>query len=142
MRTRTSVLIALCGVLCGTGPQAALALDYDYFKSKVEPVFLKKRAEHTRCVVCHADANNALKLVQPAAGSNAWNEEQSRQNFETVSKLVTPGDPEHSRLLMHPLAPEAGGSAFHSGGRQFRSKDDPDWKAVADWVKGATEPRK
>jgi hypothetical protein len=142
MRIQTSVLIVAFGVLWGTGPHAAPALDYSYFKSKVQPVFLKKRAEHTRCVVCHADATNALKLVQPAAGSNAWNEEQSRQNFETVSKLVTPGDPEHSRLLMHPLAPEAGGSAFHSGGRQFRSMDDPDWKAFAQWVMGATEPGK
>ena len=142
MRTRTSALILVFGVLCGTGPQAASALDYDYFKSKVEPVFLKKRAEHTRCVVCHAEANNALQLARLSAGGNAWNEEQSRRNFETVSKLVTPGDPEHSRLLMHPLAPEAGGSAFHSGGRRFRSMDDPDWKALVDWVKGATEPPK
>jgi hypothetical protein len=26
---------------------------------------------------------------------------------------------------------------FHSGGRQFASKDDPDWKAIAQWVSGA-----
>ena len=35
---------------------------------------------------------------------------------------------------MHPLAHEAGGDEFHSGGRQFLSKDDPDWKAMAAWV--------
>ena len=72
MRIQTSALVVAFGVLCGTGPHAAPALDYGYFKNKVQPVFLKKRAEHTRCVVCHADANNALKLVQPTAGSNAW----------------------------------------------------------------------
>jgi hypothetical protein len=38
-------------------------------------------------------------------------------------------------LLLHPLAPEAGGEPFHSGGRQFKSKDDPDWQALADWVR-------
>ena len=37
---------------------------------------------------------------------------------------------------MHPLAPEAGGEAFHSGGRQFQSQDDPDWLKIAEWVKG------
>jgi hypothetical protein len=53
-----------------------------------------------------------------------------------VSKLVNPGDPDHSRLLLHPLAPEDGGDVFHSGGRQFATKDDPVWKTLADWVNG------
>jgi hypothetical protein len=35
-----------------------------------------------------------------------------------------------SRLLIHPLAPEAGGDLFHSGGRQFESQNDPDWKIL------------
>jgi hypothetical protein len=49
---------------------------------------------------------------------------------------VNPGDPATSRLLQQPLAPEAGGNVFHSGGRQFASKDDPNWKILADWVNG------
>jgi hypothetical protein len=40
--------------------------------------------------------------------------------------------------LLHPLAPEAGGDAFHSGGRQFASKNDPNWKTIAQWAQGAT----
>jgi hypothetical protein len=35
-----------------------------------------------------------------------------------------------------PLAPEAGGNAFHNGGRQFESKDDPDWKTLEQWANG------
>ena len=55
-----------------------------------------------------------------------------------MSKLVNPGQPMVSRLLMHPLAPEGGGDVFHSGGRQFMSTKDPDWKTIAAWVNGAT----
>jgi cytochrome c553 len=36
---------------------------------------------------------------------------------------------------MHPLAPEAGGDGFHSGGHQFASQDDPDWQVLAAWVR-------
>jgi hypothetical protein len=72
------------------------------------------------------------------AGAAFWTEEQSRKNFDTVSALVVPGDPANSRLLLQPLAPEAGGNTFHSGGRQFASKNDPDWKTLAQWVTGRT----
>lgn len=118
-------------------PVAAQSLDYDVFKTKVEPIFLTKRPSHARCVVCHAGANNAFRLQPLDKGATKWTEEQSRKNFETVSRLVKPGDPDGSHLLKQPLAHEAGGEEFHSGGRQFTTKDDPAWKTIADWVRAA-----
>ena len=116
--------------------RAAPALDYDFFKNRVQPIFLEKRPTHTRCYVCHAESNNGFRLERLAPGASAWSDEQSRKNFEMASKLVNPGDPDTSRLLMQPLAPEGGGNVFHSGGRQFATKDDPLWKTLAAWVNG------
>jgi hypothetical protein len=118
--------------------QTAPKLDYEFFKSRVEPVFLTKRPDHARCYVCHVESNNALHLERLSPGAGAWTEEQSRRNFEVVSILVNPGDPDTSRLLLHPLSPEGGGDVYHSGGRQFPSKQDPAWRALAAWVNGAT----
>jgi hypothetical protein len=116
----------------------AQSLDYEYFKNSVEPIFLKKRAGHTRCYVCHAErSNNAFRLEKLSAGAKSWSEAQSRRNFEMASRLVVPGKPEASLLLLHPLAPEAGGSAYHSGGRQFETRNDAQWKAIARWVSGS-----
>ena len=118
-------------------PAQAQTLDYEYFKTQVEPIFLQKRAGHARCYVCHAErSNNSFRLEKLSPGANAWTEEQSRKNFAVVSRLVAPGKPEQSLLLLHPLAPEAGGSAYHSGGRQFESKDDAAWKIMARWARG------
>jgi hypothetical protein len=116
---------------------ATQSLDFEYYRTHVEPIFLKKRPGHARCVVCHAGATNAFSLQPLSAGSSTWTEEQSRRNFEIVSRLVTPGDPASSRLLLHPLAPAAGGDIFHSGGRQFASRNDPDWLVLAAWVRNA-----
>jgi hypothetical protein len=116
--------------------RAAPTLDYEFFKTRVQPIFLEKRPTHTRCYICHAESNNAFRLERIAPGETFWSEEQSRKNFEVVSKLVNPGDPDHSRLLMQPLAPEGGGNVFHSGGRQFETKNDPNWQTIAAWVNG------
>jgi YVTN family beta-propeller protein len=109
---------------------------YDFFKSNVEPIFLKERPGHARCYGCHTAKVRIFRLEQLTSGSTTWTEEQSQHNYETALKLVIPGDPASSKLLLHPLAPEAGGDAFHSGGRQFASQDDPDWRTLAQWVRG------
>jgi hypothetical protein len=114
--------------------QTKPSLDFETFKAKVQSIFLEKREGHVRCYVCHSEGNNALHLEKLSPGATAWNDEQSRKNFAAASSLVTLDNPAGSRLLNHPLAPEAGGDLFHSGGRQFESKDDPDWKALAQWA--------
>jgi hypothetical protein len=116
-------------------------LDYEFFKTRVEPIFLKRRSdEHARCYVCHQmmrHGGGPLSLEMLPAGADFWTEEQSRKNFETVSKLVVPGNPDLSLFLRMPLAPEVGGIAdTHQGGRQFGSQDDPDWKNMKAWVLG------
>jgi hypothetical protein len=137
MKARVWALAAPFALLAGTA--SAQALDYEFFKSRVQPVFLEKRPGHTRCVVCHSDrSNNAFRLETLAPGAKTWNEEQSRRNFEMVSRLVVPGDPRAGLLLTHPLAPEAGGSAYHSGGRQFASRKDPQWQTLSRWAQGKT----
>lgn len=113
------------------------AFDFEVFKSRVEPIFLKERPGHARCYACHSDPNRIFHLERLPEGATEWTEEQSRRNFETVTRLVAPGDPRSSLLLIHPLAPEAGGDAFHSGGRQFETQNDPDWLTLAEWVRGA-----
>jgi len=139
----TAVVSAFAFAAASMVAYAADAPDFDYFKAKVQPIFLAKRPGHARCVMCHAEANNALRLEKLPAGQQTWSEEQTHKNYETVVKIVqATDDPLKSKILIHPLAPEAGGDAFHSGGRQFANKNDPNWKTIAAWASGATLPGK
>jgi hypothetical protein len=132
LKATTTIVLALqmtasCAV--------AQSTDFEFYKTKVEPIFLKYRTGHGRCVSCHAGQVGTFSLQLLAPGSTTWTEEQSRFNYESVSQWVSPGRPTSSPLLMHPLATEAGGDPFHDGGRQFASQDDPDWQTIAGWIR-------
>jgi YVTN family beta-propeller protein len=112
------------------------ALDFQFFKTTIEPIFLKQRPGHARCYGCHILSNRSFHLETLSPGRTDWTDDQSWRNFQGALQQVVPGDLALSRLLMHPLAPEAGGDPFHSGGRQFVSQNDPDWLDMAQWVRG------
>jgi hypothetical protein len=147
MKRASSFVVAAAGVLlAATGwsieaksapasSPGASSLDYNFFKTKVEPVFLTKRAGHTRCVVCHTQNNAPFHLVPLPQGATAWNEEQSRQNFQLIQKVAIPGSLD-SPLVHHPLAQEAGGDPHHGGGQQFPSQQDPAWQTLKAFVMG------
>jgi hypothetical protein len=137
MSCRGAILLAAAIGFAAPSAAGAQSLDYGYFKDNVQPVFVTKRPGHTRCIVCHAGANNAMRLTPLATGASNFNEEQSKTNFETVSRIVVPGKPMESHFLTHPLDPHAGGGMYHSGGRQFVTRDDPNWKKMEAWVNGA-----
>src|SRR5690242_8422626 len=113
---------------------AASAPDYTFFKERVEPIFLAKRAGHARCITCHEHGSPPLQPLAP--GATTWTEEQSRKNFQMWKQFVVPGKPLSSQLLLHPLAAAAGGDHFHAGGKHWRSQQDPEWQVLAAWVRG------
>jgi hypothetical protein len=123
-------------MMAGGIAHGATALDYQFFKERIQPILLKKRAGHARCVTCHEHGSPPLQPI--AAGATNWNEQQSRQNFDMWKLFVKPGEPAKSKLLTHPLAEAAGGDRFHAGGKHWKSQDDPEWQTLAAWVRGET----
>lgn len=114
----------------------ASTLDYGTFKDKIQPLLMEKRPGHARCITCHS-TGTAFRLQPLPKGRPAYTDEESRKNFEAVSRFVLPGVPLKSRLLVMPLAHEAGGTEFHPGGKHWNSQSDPEWKTLAGWVERA-----
>jgi hypothetical protein len=111
---------------------ASGSLDFEVFKTKIQPIFLAKRPGHARCISCHA-SGTPLRLQPLAPGSTTWTEEESRKNFDAVRRMVVPGSVK-SPLLVHPLAEQAGGDFYHSGGKHWDSQNDPEWQTLKAWV--------
>lgn len=123
----------------GNAAAAPSTLDFEVFKTQIQPIFLAKRTGAVRCVTCHAgNVGTRLHLQPLAEGASTWTEAQARENFKSVSTVVVPGDPMASRLLMHPLDRRAGGDAFHGGGKHWASQDEREWQALAAWVRGGS----
>ena len=89
------------------GDPPSAALDFETYRTRIEPIFLKQREGGMRCYDCHSTLNTRLRLEPLSAENSSWTADQSRKNFEVVLQLTTPGEPLKSRLLLHPLAPEA-----------------------------------
>src|SRR5262245_5718886 len=118
---------------------ATATLDFDYFKARVQPIFTTKRAGNARCVSCHIEGT-PMRLQPLGEDAATWTDEAARKNFDLVRARVIPGKPEISKLLIHPLAPSAGGDPHHDGGKHWTSKDDPEWQTLAAWVRGEKLP--
>ena len=134
--TITFLVMAAVGVL-GQQPASSSSSpppDFEFFRTKVQPIFLTKRPGHARCISCHA-AGTPMRLQPLSPGSTMWNEEESRMNFEVVAPRVVSGSLT-SKLLVHALATEAGGDFFHSGGKHWTSQGDPEWQILKAWVLG------
>lgn len=130
------LLMGLLGHQSAPASTPRVTLDFEFFKTKVQPIFLTKRPGHARCVACHAHPQASGFSLQPVPrDGQTWTEEDSRKNFEAVRRVVVPGEV-RSPLLIHALAENAGGDFFHSGGKHFASQDDPEWQTLKAWVLG------
>ena len=132
----TTIVLVLAAMLLALEGQQKPSLDFEMFKTQVQPIFLAKRPGHARCISCHA-SGTPLRLQPLPPGRTMWNEEESRKNFEAVRRVVVPGSVK-SMLLVHPLAEQAGGDFFHNGGKHWTSQNDPEWQVLKTWVVGSS----
>ena len=136
MRAAHPLLLVLAFVSTASAQTPAPALDFEFFKARVQPIFLAERPGHARCIACHG-SGTPMRLQPLATGRTTWTDEESRKNFDAVRRMVVPGSAK-SRLLMHPLAESAGGDFYHNGGKHFTSQNDPEWQTLRNWVMGTT----
>ena len=139
------LMIGLLGQQPASSSPANSSLDYEFFKTKVQPIFLNAKRGgpggiHARCYTCHS-AGTGFRLQPLSPDATTWDEEQSQKNFLAAKRVVAAGSLK-SRLLVHPLAEAAGGDFFHNGGKHFTSQNDPEWQTLKAWVMGETSTKK
>jgi cytochrome c5 len=118
--------------------------DVEAYRKNVERVFLTDRggtiAGYASCVMCHTWQTSVRFSLETPATDTGWTVEQSRRNFDVVTKLINTANPESSRLLLKPLASDAGG-LVHTGGTYWKSKDDPEYVSLLQWIRSLPSGR-
>jgi hypothetical protein len=110
-------------------------VDFEFFRACVQNVFATPREGHIKCSNCHNAGQMGFAPV-PGDGRDRWNEDEARQGFRVISRLIVAGNPVQSRFLLKPLHPDGGGSYAHNGPRRWQTRDDPEWQMLAGWVRG------
>ena len=111
------------------------ALDFEFFKTRVQPILLAKREGHARCYACHS-IGTPYRLQRLSPGAATWNDEQSRKNYDATVNMINSRDLNESPLLIYALEEKAGGNHFHPGGKHWDSKNAPEWRILNDWAHG------
>jgi hypothetical protein len=115
-------------------PAPEPALDFEFFRACVQQVFARPREGHIVCSRCHTAG--LIGFAPPPQRGDTWTDDEAKRAFQTISRLIIPGNPEQSRFLLKPLHPDGGGSYTHNGPRRWQSRDDPEWQMLAAWVRG------
>jgi hypothetical protein len=115
-------------------PAEEPAVDFAFFRACVQQVFATPREGHIACSNCHA--GGLIGFAPPPQNGKAWSDEEARRAFQSISRLIIPGNPEQSRFLLKPLHPDGGGTYTHNGPRRWQSQSDPEWLMLASWVRG------
>lgn len=116
-------------------PPPAPPVDFEFFRACVQNVFATPREGHIRCSNCHGGGQIGFAPV-PGEGRTQWSEEEARQAFRVIARLIVAGNPVQSRFLLKALHPDGGGSYAHNGPRRWQTRDDPEWQMLAAWVRG------
>ena len=109
-------------------------VDFAFFRSCVQKVFVTPREGHIACTNCHA--GGLVGFAPPAQNGKVWSDEEARRAFQSIARVIIPGNPEQSRFLLKPLHPDGGGTYTHNGPRRWQSRNDPEWQMLAGWVRG------
>lgn len=111
--------------------QTEPALDFAFFRARVQPLLERKGPDGRSCVMCHA-SNARFPLRSDV-----------RANFHSVAQKVTLLDPLASAVITKPLLPSVttDGDVFrtsHNGGERWTEKSgSEEYQTILAWIRGA-----
>ncbi len=106
--------------------------DFKFYLAKIAPTL------HEVCIECHAGKGKGRFGLVTHPRGDEFPLEDHYKNFETVLKLLKPGQPMKSDFLRKPLPEDAGGRR-HKGGDRF-VPDDRNHRNWVDFINGVRGP--
>ena len=129
------LMMALSSPVFAQSPPASPALDFEFFKTRVQPIFLAERPGHARCIACHGRAR-PCGCSRSRAGRHGLDRRGVAEELRYRPADGRAGQREE---------PAADASARGKCRRRLlsqrrqalESQDDPEWQTIKSWVMGA-----
>ena len=103
MKSRIVMVITVAVALQAAPALAAdKSLDYGFFKTRVEPIFLQKRPDHVRCYVRHAGKHQCLQVREACAGQHVLDRRTIAPKLRGRLEARRSGNTDASQLLRQP----------------------------------------
>ena len=125
---------ALAAWVSAKAAPAVQGLDYETFRTRVQPILTSARKGNARCTACHSRAGGN-SFLEPLAPGTTGTPRTSRDGISSACGGSSCLGAEKSPLLMNPLAEEAGGSHWHGGGKHWTTQSIRSFDLAA-WVLG------
>jgi hypothetical protein len=106
------------------------ALDFEYFRVRVQPLLAVVGGDGRSCFSCHA--NQSVFNLRPPDASGNFPEEVSRHNFRSMLRVIDLEQPENSLVLKKTTM-----EVPHCGGKRWDGRDHPAYQAILLWLNGA-----
>lgn len=115
-------------------------LDYDYYREKVEPLFVELGSDGSSCATCHN--THAVFNLKPLPSNGQYGLAESRHNYANALKVIDVDDPSRSLMLLKPISPrqtnEDTGFGHAGGVRWQQGANSEQWKLVYEWIRRRT----
>lgn len=117
------------------------ALDFNFFRARVEPLLAKAGTDGQSCVECHV-THTIFKLQRPNE-KGEFTLEQTKENFENAMKVVDLAYPESSLILRKPMSTAkaegvvGANQLAHGGERRWENEQAEEYQTILRWLRGA-----
>ena len=114
------------------GSATSTSLDYEFFKTRVQPIFMAKRAGNARCISCHAPARRCDCSRSRREARHGATRTRARTSRRSAGRRARQPEEQAAASIRSRKRPAA--TSITTAASTGDSQNDPEWQTLEAWV--------